>query len=359
MWPVDDQIEPPALNRAIRQGATYVPRLEVWTEGARLTSSAPIIPGSGVIEASWRTGITRTFGVSVPADDRWLRYLKRPALELRPYLGVRVSSRQVVDFPMGVFPWQPGMRSTPRAEQIDIRCDDYWSWLLGSGRPAHEWNYGGMALESIAQMIADGGITYPVVEGASDRYMPYQLLDKTRHDVIADWCQAVGYEALVDRSGRSRLRPVVPLGAPTTEAVRGWEGTAASISEGMNRAEMKNQVATWSTAQNVVFPEQVAQIDDPDHPAHASKIGPRRLEQSSPLYGTAEHAKAGAETLLAKHAALARVMTYERLPDPSTDPGDSMLGQLMDGSTEVQQVDVIVTPFGRGLQRVSSVATPV
>jgi hypothetical protein len=108
-----------------------------------------------------------------------------------------------------------------------------------------------------------------------------------------------------------------------------------------------------------VFPEQSAEIGDPNHPAHVSKIGPQRLEHSSPLYLTIDQAKAGAETLLAKHSALARVMTYERLPDPTTDPGDSILGQLMNGATEVQQVDVIVTPFGRGVQRVASVATPV
>jgi hypothetical protein len=118
-----------------------------------------------------------------------------------------------------------------------------------------------------------------------------------------------------------------------------------------------NLMACWSSAQGVEFPEQVAQITNPFHPAHKNRIGKRRKELASPFFFTREQAMAAATSLVVKEASRARTVTYTRLSDPTTDPGDSLLGQLTDGSTVRQQVADMTTPLGAGPQTIVGVAT--
>lgn len=357
MFDVRDQCDPERLARAIQSGARMMPRLEVWSRGRRQTSSAPFEPG-GTVTADWVTGITRTLNVTVQPVAVWQKYLALQTLELRPFLGVRLSNRLTVECPMGVFPWQPPTRSRPNNAAIQIQCDDYWSWLVNSGRPARVFNFTGRVTTGISNLIVSGGLPSPTITATDTRRVSPQLLDKSRHEVIVEQAAAIGAEALVDRLGKPLLRNIPTLGSPTTTAITGETGTVGKLTESYN-LDVFNEVASWSSAQDVDFPEQVAQITWPFHPAHKSRIGRRRKEFTSPLLLTELQAMAASLTILAKESSRAREMTYERLPDPTTDPGDSMLGQLVDGSTKVQQVSKIVTPLGKGSQTVTGVGTQV
>lgn len=355
VFDVRDQCDPERLARAIRGGAVMVPRVEVHAENQVKSYAAPILSGS--VTHEWVTGVTRTLNLSVPPTAAWDRWLSESAaLELRPYVGVRVSSRLTVECPMGRFQYWPAVKTRPHTDAVTIQCQDYWSRLVNSGRPARVFNFGGLVTDAITQLMISGWLWTPTVTVGKDRVIEPMMLDKSRHEVIAEWAAAIGAEVFMDRFAEPIIRDIPVLGSSTTEAITGELGTVTGMTETINR-EVVNEVASWSTAQGVDFPEQVASITWSEHPAYKDHVGPRRKEFSSPLLLTEQQAMEASWSILTKESARARVMTYERLPDPTTDAGDSMLGQLLNGATEVQQVSKIVTPLGRGLQTISGVST--
>lgn len=353
MWEVDG---PDRLARAVRSSHTVTSRVEVWSDGKMLTESAPFLEGS--VSNDWVVaGISRSLDLTVPPNRFWMGVFDSPIVEVRPFRGVRYSRASAVECPMGVFPVLPPEMTRP-AGPVKIQADDYYQRVQQADFTYPTMSYGYRIVDTLAWLVANAGLPWPLVTSRSQQVAPGVLMDKTRHDAVLSFSKSASVETIIDREGNPTIQDARVLGAPTSEILTGAGQSAVGVAVKPDWSKVFNVVTVTSSAQDVDFPPQIMAITDSQNPAHPSRIGWRVKKWSSPLLMDAESGLKAALTILLRVSGQARSYQYQCLPNPSTDAGDSVLGATMRG-TEVSQILNVTTPLtGKGgLQSVTTVST--
>ena len=349
------------FDRAVASAGQLTHRVEVWSDTTQLTDAAPVEDGS--VTDEWVTaGPRRKLTMTAPPTRDWLRWLGYPSLEIRPYLGLRISRTVTMECPMGRYPLDPPEMTLP-SSLITIQADDYGIYLSDADftdkpnqRPA------GRITSAIGALIKGAGLPEPTVTASSTAQSGTVTVDATRLDAIADAARSVSAEVWADRLGQMTIADAAVLGSATSTILTGTGGTAAGVNVKPDLADLFNVVSATSSAQGIVFPAQIASLGWSGHPAHPYKLGsitrPRRkvFHYASPLLMDAAQALAAANTILARKAALAGQVTYQAFPDPSRDAGDTVEGALIEG-TQLAQLKTVVHPFRAAYSTVTTVPT--
>lgn len=348
MWTVDD---PERWTRALGRSHHVAARIELWSAGQPV-DEVPFVAGAVTDER--KTGVRRSLSLTVPATKQWLRWLDMPALELRPYKGIRWTPRhpEGETCPMGRFPVLPPSRKLPN-EPIQITADDYWQRVVDDNFGGPTQSFPG-AVRSIVERLIEEAIGRPAVNTTTNgAYAGEQRVwDKSRHDTIVEYLTAIGAEAFVDREGTPVIQDYAdgPLSG-LVQVAQG--GSMIAISREPNWSAVKNIVGSRSSAQDVDFGVAFAVISDPNHPAHPSRIGRRVMEFASPLLLTYGQGLASSQTLLAKNSALSESYSIDCIPDARKESGDLVPFTSAFGA-KVGSIQKVTTPIGAGTQQITT-----
>lgn len=331
-------------RRVIASPHTSTGRCELWSEGSLVTSAAPYVDGE--VKDEWvQAGIRRSLTLSVPSTVTWFNWLRLPKLEIRPFRGVRLSSSESVEFPLGRFlVLTPELMARP-AVALALQADDQWSWVVTADFTGLASSASGGVVNAIRLLIEGAGLGPVTVASTSVSVAKSVLFEGTRQDAIASSATAIGVEAYVDRFGTATITDVRALEYPTAYVLAQSGGTAVGLSVKPDWTGVYNTVSVLSSATDVSFPPQVASVTWPQHPAARGKIGERVMHYASPLLRTAEQGMAAAVTILRRVAAPSTLYSYTCVPDASIDAGDSVFGSTLDGSILPFQVQTITHPL--------------
>jgi hypothetical protein len=207
----------------------------------------------------------------------------------------------------------------------------------------------GSAVEAISSLIrgARFGLA-PDVLTSDYSDAPRILLDGKRQDAITDLARARSFEVYFSRDGRCVIDDARQLVPSTSHAVGGNGGTAASIRVDPDWSRVYNVVTCSSSASNVHFGPVEAAITWLRHPAHPDQLGAYRVfKHSSPNYRTRAQAQKAAATILRRVSGRAESYTYQVIPDPTRDAGDSIRGAISKGWRR-WQIQSVTTPLQPG-----------
>lgn len=337
------------LSRA-HQG---ISRVSVFSEGRQLDNNAPIIDGS--VSEKDALGIRRSLSLTVEPSAQWLKWFQLPKLELVIYAGYSWGMSEWLS-PMGVYPVLPPQQSFPR-KTISINADDRWQYVQMDGFLRTFPSYQGLAIDVAARLIDEVGILIPTdTSGVSlDRIttVPTMIWGKpdSRHDTIKSVLEPIAATAFITRYGHPVIRAsyVRDTGRPLTD---GENGTIISVSTTQDRSKVYNQISVTSSKQGVTFDPVPVVIDDPNHPAHAWRIGRRSVPggYSSPLIDTPAQAAAVGRAMLEKASAPALGWSVECIPDYSREAGDLVQVTTSDLGTVNATIAEITHPLGEGKQ---------
>lgn len=357
MWAVDD---PDRLARALAASHRVTSRVEVWSDGVLVTESAPFLDGT--VTDTWVSGLRRHLDLTVPPTRQWFRWFDLGSLELRPFRGVRFSASSSVECPLGVFPvLRPG--TALPVSDITIAVDDLWSRVQHADFADPTFMPSGSVEHAFSFLFRGAGLEPPGVPDVSLGNTKRVLIEKSRSDALVELARANDVEVFIDRGGASRVRKPPRRVPATSEVLVGFGGTATGVVVEPDWARVFNIVSVTSTAPDVVFAPQVAALTDVTHPAHPYNMGTRDhpdyrvFKWSSGQLFTAAQAHKTAVSLLQKVAGGALTYSYDCVPDPSRDAGDSVLGSTRT-STVTAQIETVTHPLtAAGVQKVTTVST--
>lgn len=331
---------------AVRAHPQFRARVEVWFQGEQKSASAPFSAGV-VTDTRVIAGQRRTLAMTVPPS--WQRWFDLPGyLELRPYSGLIIGG-QLVEVPQGRFLLpRPGKR-WPAAD-VSFTANDYWTRVVKSNFPGPRVSPGGKILDQAAILMMEAGLGWAEITATSTYSAGPKLLEnKTRTEAVAAFMKSVSAEAWLDRRGNPRIVDAIGIGAPTSSIER----TAESALLESDNDKVYNQVAVRSSAQDVDFGTITREITSPYHPASPQQLGYTNVYNfASPLLTDPAQGAKAADTLLARVSSLAESYSYECLPDPTRDAGDTIAG------ITVGQIESVTHPLTLGVrQMVTTVNT--
>ena len=331
-------------RRMLAAPHTRTARIELYSGGELVTSAAPFIDGS--VKDEWiQTGIRRSVSVSVAPTAEWFSWLRLDTLECRPFRGVRLSSSETIEFPLGRFRiLTPELVARPAAS-VSLAGDDYWSWVVSADFTGIAASTSGGVVNTIRQLIEAAGIGPVTVASSSTATAQSVLFEGTRQDAIVNAAKSIGVEAYVDRFGAATISDARILEFPEAYLVTRVGGTAVGMAVKPDWTSVYNSVSVVSSATDVTFPAQVASITWPQHPAARAKIGQRVMHYSSPLLRTSEQAMEAAVSILRRVSAPSTLYSYTCVPDASIDAGDSVFGSTLDGLILPFQVQSVTHPL--------------
>jgi hypothetical protein len=302
------------------------------------------------VQDDFVTGIRRTLTLSVPQNNTWLDWLTRPALELRPFTGIKFGNTTE---------WCPQGRFTVKAKPrnlrpglLSLKANDFWDRVPDAEFPGPR-SYGGQAFEIrglIRQFISETG-DYTVIERSTSTAVASQIYvwEEGRQKAITDLCDSIGATAYFDREGN----PVVEDWAPQPQVLT-LADNLIDVSANVDTTKVYNTVSARSSAQGVVFDPVVVSITDPFHPAHRANLGRDVVKVfASPLLLTPEQAGLAAYTILYKHSAPSRTLTLSIVPNPALDAGDVVTVNWPGGPDQLR-IQTITHPLGGGGQQITA-----
>lgn len=350
VYPVPDRYR---WARAVNHGAELTHRVEVWQNGDRQASDATFHDGR-VVDQWAGVGIRRSINLTVPSTRAWLRWFDNGPFELRPYSGIRFSRLKTVEVPMGRFPIpDAAVRSRP-ADQVQIQQDDYFSLINGAPKPSR-MSRSGLVIDHLIQLLRLGFALAPVIRIDSIDTSRAVAMSGSLPDVIASAALALNAEVYAGRDGAPVIEPANVIGPPTCHTFAGEALIRATRTP--NPAATFNRVVVSSSATDIRFPLAIAEVGDPTHPAYWRKIGVKQLLIVSPLLRDHDRAMLIALTKLTKVSGRAITYTYERLPDPTIDSGDTHRGHLVGVGQRNTQVAMAAHPLKGGSQTLSTIET--
>lgn len=361
MW-VDPDIDRGRINRTLRGSHEVSCRVELWSEGRPVSLAAPFIDGS--ITDEWVNGSRRHISITVPPNRLWMGWLDKPQLEIRPYRGIQLSKADLWECPMGRFPIHYPEVSRP-ISALTLQADDYWQ-QVESAQFTHPTRIpAGTVMNAVRWLLSSAGLPQATAPDGIGPTEPVKraMLDKSRHEAAMELARAHDFEVFIDRQGYPVVRDPRVLENPYTSVILPGEGLVSyKVTPDWNR--VFNVVSVTSSAQGVSFPPQIAAITDPQHPASPYTLGTRNhpsyrvLDWVSPLLQNAQQGKRAAGTLLRKASGRAVTYSYDAIPDPSRDAGDTVLATHRPGSQTRFQMQSITTPLSAdGVQSIKTIST--
>jgi hypothetical protein len=363
MWPLpaDGRWNPAASHQSVS-------RVDLWSNGDLVATDVPFIDGS--VTEKWVTGIRGTMSLNVPPTPQWRAWLMLDAIELTPYTGIRFGPDTEYLVPLGVFPVLfPGIELPSKA--ITLQMEDNYQFVVSATFLYAMMSYPGTIRDVAARLITDLGIggkrVHPITKNSIN--LPNLLAtnvtstvtsvrwEKSRHDTIAALVQSIGADAYFNRWGQPELRDHKSL--PGIDLSDGAAGTLVSVGSSVSWTDVINSIAVTSSKNDVTFDAVIETITDTNHPAHASKIGPRFDAVSSSQVADVAQARAMAKTELAKRSAPARAWTVSCVPDPTRMPGDEMTLTTRDHGPVRVVVQEVTHPLGKGVQQLKLGAATV
>lgn len=292
-----------------------VSRVEVWSQGEQVTDDADIVGGS--VTEKRGTGQRMTLDLLVLPTSQWLRWLELPRLEFRVWSGF---SRGTSEFlvPLGRFPVLPPGQALPR-DQISVQAEDYWSWVVNNRFTYPRPSYGGKIRDVAERLVRESLIGPPSNTLSDSGFMARVVWDNTSaHDIIAGLMTDVAGEAFVDREGTPILRD---RQVAEGDGFRSGENLIG-IEFARDFGNIANYVSVVPQGSKVDFSPVTVQVEDPDHPAHPSKIGMVGRTYSSPHITSRSQALGVARSLVERWSRPVKRWTVTALPDPARMVGD-------------------------------------
>lgn len=341
----DREWDPELWARTLKGPHRAAFRVEVWAGGEQQTESAPYDDGS--VTETWVTAGPRwSLSLRIPATPSWRRWLKMPALELRPYRGLRLPGRGSEPWwcPLGRFPLQQPALQRPWTT-LGLAADDYWQWVSDGKWPLPMISPGGPIRDQLAWALRDAGLDGATITASSTAAREPVFIDKQRDEWVGIAARSISAQVSLDRVGQPVIEDVPALGATTSDL----RGVVTSLAWTPDWSATFNAVDVSSSAPDVQIRYRATL--PAEHPASPWRMGgadrPRwKVYQfSSPLLENEDQGIKAAWTTLARVSQASTQWTYTAVPDPTRSASDTVLAPLLDGGTQRVQIASIQTPL--------------
>lgn len=339
---------------ACRRGGTVVSKVEAWSGGVKLAldtvdGNVPIVSGS-VSDDGSRPGVRRQLTLTTHSS-LW-DALTAAGVTLKAFRGFRYVDGSTEHAQLGVFTVDANARrftAGPDGE-MSMTCPDLWAIVQRSRFEAPTYSVGSAVSEAV-RFTRQGLPELPAytITASSTVDVSDQIWERDRAQAVVDIAKAGAFEVLFDPSGAVLARNVPTIDdAPVWTINSGELGVMLDAERSRSIAKVYNVVVVSGVDVDGSPPFTPVTIadTDPASPTYVGKIGRIPYFYSSPLFTTANQARAAALVMFDRVRLPASQLTLEIAPNPALQSGDVIASVLPDGSIERHIIDRVETPLG-------------
>jgi len=330
--------DPDLYRRAIRRSIAWWYTIDAAVDGAPVAGATGLRPTGGTIVDTTKAGVRWTLNLELAATPGLYDRLAPEGTTLTATCHVRLTSRTLVDIPMGVYDVE-SERMSQSDGTLSLTAPDFWSRIQQARfiRPVTSTK-GITARAQIALLLggAVGGLTVND-RATSDVVMGTQTWEKDRDQAVLDVAKSAGVWVFFDRTGVATIVDV-PTGGGTAQ----WyidsskNGVLIDLDRERSRAQTRNVVIVESTASGgAKFPTQWVWDNDPTsptyagpdpkaHPELAGPFGVAPMYLDDPISSTVLQARTAGYRALYRATGLASQVSLTQVPNPAVDAFDAL-----------------------------------
>jgi len=331
----------PALyQQAIRSGGVAISyTVDALFDGSPVAGATDLRPVAGSIVDTAKPGVRRTLTCTFAPQPGLYDLLAPAGVLLRATANVRLTHRDTVTIPMGVFDVDRQSISDGGGG-VTLTAPDKWRRIQRARFIQPYPSEKGNTVTGQITLLIKGalGMGEPVITRTTNMTRVGAMTwEQDRDKAILELAESIGCWVYFDRDGVATIADL-----PRSIRAADWivdasaNGVLLSAERSRSRENTSNVVVVSSSAsEGEKFPPQIVWDDDPSSPTYAgtdpimnpSSAGPFGLVPyyfDTPILTTVEAARRAGRTILSRTRGLASQVSLGQVPNPAVDAMDAL-----------------------------------